>query len=82
MNVFEEGLFIPLVKLYDGGVLNQSVIDLIRWNVRTPDEVVETFGPRLQRIMSCEKICQMLKDSGMESLDDLADQVIGRTEKA
>ena len=39
-DVFEEGLFIPLVKLYDKGVLNQSVLDMIRWNVRTPDEVV------------------------------------------
>ena len=39
-DVFEEGLFIPLVKLYDGGVLNPSVIEMIRWNVRTADEVI------------------------------------------
>ena len=38
--VFEEGLFIPLVKLYDNGVLNESVLEMIRWNVRTPDEVI------------------------------------------
>jgi len=82
-DVFEEGLFIPLVKLYDGGVLNQSVIDLIRWNVRTPDEVVGDIRSQIAANHVCaEKICQMLKDSGMESLDDLADQVIGRTEKS
>jgi N-methylhydantoinase B len=82
-DVFEEGLFIPLVKLYDGGVLNQSVIDLIRWNVRTPDEVVGDIRSQIAANHVCaEKICQMLKDSAMESLDDLADQVIGRTEKS
>jgi N-methylhydantoinase B len=36
-DVFEEGIFIPLVKLYDQGVLNRSVVDMIKWNVRTPD---------------------------------------------
>ena len=39
-DVFEEGLFIPLVKLYAGGKLNEEVLDMIRWNVRTPDEIV------------------------------------------
>jgi N-methylhydantoinase B len=82
-DVFEEGLFIPLVKLYDGGVLNPSVIDLIRWNVRTPDEVVGDIRSQIAANHVCaEKICQMLKDNDMESLDDLADQVIGRTEKS
>jgi N-methylhydantoinase B len=36
-DVFEDGLFIPLVKLYDAGVLNEAVMEMIRWNVRTPD---------------------------------------------
>jgi N-methylhydantoinase B len=63
-------------------VLNQSVIDLIRWNVRTPDEVVGDIRSQIAANHVCaEKICQMLKDNDMESLDDLADQVIGRTEK-
>ena len=37
--VYEEGLFIPPVKLYDAGVLNEAVLEMIRWNVRTPEEV-------------------------------------------
>ena len=82
-DVFEEGLFIPLVKLYDGGVLNQSVIDMIRWNVRTPDEVVGDIRSQIAANHVCaEKICQMLGENGLDSLDDLADQIIGRTEKA
>ncbi|TAN56474.1 MAG: hydantoinase B/oxoprolinase family protein, partial [Betaproteobacteria bacterium] len=38
-DVFEEGLFIPLVKLYDAGALNDGVLEMIRANVRTPDQV-------------------------------------------
>ena len=82
-DVFEEGLFIPLVKLYDGGVLNQSVMDLIRWNVRTPDEVIGDIRSQIAANHVCsEKICQMLKESGLEGLDDLADQVIRLTERS
>ena len=61
--VFEEGLFIPLVKLYDRGVLNQSVLDLIRWNVRTPDEVIGDIRSQIAANHVCaEKVGQMLKE--------------------
>ena len=81
--VFEEGLFIPLVKLYTEGVLNESVLEMIRWNVRTPDEVIGDIRSQIAANHVCaEKICQMLKESGLDDLDDLADQIISRTEKS
>lgn len=82
-DVFEEGLFIPLVKLYDKGVLNESVLDLIRWNVRTPDEVIGDIRSQIAANHVCaEKVRQMLKESDLENLDDLSDQIIGLTEKS
>lgn len=82
-DVFEEGIFIPFVKLYDRGVLNQSVIDMIRWNVRTPDQVIGDIRSQVSANHVCsEKICQMLEENNLEDLDDLADQIIGFTEKS
>jgi N-methylhydantoinase B len=82
-DVFEEGLFIPFVKLYDKGVLNESVIDMIRWNVRTPDEVIGDIRSQIAANHVCgEKVRQMLKESGLDNLDDLADQIISLTEKS
>ncbi|HOJ71757.1 MAG TPA: hydantoinase B/oxoprolinase family protein [Syntrophorhabdaceae bacterium] len=82
-DVFEEGLFIPLVKLYDRGVLNESVLEMIRWNVRTPEEVIGDIRSQIAANYVCsEKICQMLKESNLENLDDLADQIIGLTERS
>jgi len=81
--VFEEGLFIPLVKLYTEGVLNESVLEMIRWNVRTPDEVIGDIRSQIAANHVCaEKICQMLKENGLDDLDNLADQIISRTEKS
>jgi N-methylhydantoinase B len=82
-DVFEEGLFIPLVKLYDAGVLNHSVMEMIRWNVRTPDEVIGDIRSQIAANHVCsEKIGQMLRENDLENLDDLADQVISRTERS
>ncbi|MBW2095073.1 MAG: hydantoinase B/oxoprolinase family protein [Deltaproteobacteria bacterium] len=82
-DVFEDGLFIPLVKLYEGGVLNEAVMEMIRWNVRTPDEVTGDIRSQIAANHVCaEKICQMLEEYDLEGLDDLADEIIGRTEKS
>ncbi len=82
-DVFEDGLFIPLVKLYDGGVLNEAVMEMIRWNVRTPDEVTGDIRSQIAANHVCaEKICQMLDEYGLDGMDDLADEIIGRTEKS
>ena len=82
-DVYEDGLFIPLVKLEDGGVPNQAVIDMIRWNVRTPDEVTGDIRSQIAANHVCaQKIRQMLEEYELENLDDLADEIIGRTEKS
>jgi len=37
---YEEGLLIPLVRLYQGGVLNQTALDFVAANVRLPTAVI------------------------------------------
>jgi len=81
--VYEEGLFIPPLKLYDAGELNQAVLDLIRWNVRTPEEVTGDIRSQVAANHVCaQKIIEMMTDEGLDTLDDLADEIIGRTEKS
>jgi N-methylhydantoinase B len=81
--VYEEGLFIPLVKLYAGGVLNDSVMEMIRWNVRTPEEVTGDIRSQIAANHVCEeKVIQMLEDNQLDGLDDLAEEIIGRTERS
>ncbi len=81
--VHEEGLFIPPLKLYEAGVPNESVMNLIRWNVRTPEEVVGDIRSQVASNHVCaEKVVEMLSDEGLDDLDDLADEIISRTEKS
>jgi N-methylhydantoinase B len=81
--VYEEGIFIPPLKLYEAGVLNEGVLNLIRWNVRTPEEVTGDIRSQVAANHVCaQKIIEMLEDEGLDTLDDLADEIIDRTEKS
>ena len=79
--VHEEGLFIPLTRLYRAGTLNEDVLRMIRWNVRTPEEVTGDIRSQVAANHVCaRKVVEMLSDEGLDTLDGLADEIIARTE--
>jgi N-methylhydantoinase B len=81
--VFEEGLFIPLVRLYDGGVLDRNVLDLILANVRTPEQVNGDIRSQIAANHVCgEQIVRMLEEYGLATLDGLASEIISRSERS
>ena len=52
--LYQEGIIIPPLKLYEGGELVESLLELILRNVRTPDErrgdlAAQTRRPRSRR---------------------------------
>jgi N-methylhydantoinase B len=58
-------------------------MEMIRWTVRTPDEVTGDIRSQVAANHVCEeKIIQMLDEYKMEGLDDLADEIISRTENS
>jgi N-methylhydantoinase B len=80
-DVFEEGLFIPLLKLYDAGQLNQAVLDLIRWNVRTPENVIGDIRSQIAANHVCaQQARRMLEEYHLAGLDELAEEIISRSE--
>jgi N-methylhydantoinase B len=81
--VYEEGLFIPLVKLYDAGRLNDGVLAMIRANVRTPEQVNGDIRSQIAANHVCAaQIVKMLEEYGLESLDALGAEIISRSEKS
>jgi len=79
--VFEEGIYIPVTRLYDAGVLNEDLLNMIRWNVRTPEEVTGDLRSQVAANHVCaQKIIEMMTEENLSTLDDLADEIISRTE--
>ncbi|MBI4247505.1 MAG: hydantoinase B/oxoprolinase family protein [Candidatus Rokubacteria bacterium] len=81
--VYEEGLFIPIMKLYEAGRPNEPLIQLIRANVRLPDMVLGDFHAQIAGgAVGGERLLEFMDEFGLARLEPLADEIIGRTERA
>jgi N-methylhydantoinase B len=68
--VFEEGLRLPLLLLARGGELNQDVLDVLRANVRLPDEVVgDVLAQMAAGHVAAERLGDLLADAQLPDLD-------------
>ncbi|MCR4395472.1 MAG: hydantoinase B/oxoprolinase family protein [Candidatus Saccharicenans sp.] len=80
--IFQEGVIIPPLKLYQRGRLNEEVLSLLLANVRTPEE---RRGDILAQVAAnsrgARRLGEMLNRYGLEKLTLYADQVQDYTEK-
>ena len=68
--IYEEGLRLPAVRLVDGGEPNEAVHDLVRANVRTPDErEADLRAQRAANARAEERIGELLAEHGSTLLD-------------
>ncbi|MBX9593725.1 MAG: hydantoinase B/oxoprolinase family protein, partial [Roseomonas sp.] len=75
-SVFEEGLYIPIVKCFDQGTPNETFFDFVRMGSRTP---VELEGD-IYSLCACndagaKRLVEMMDEYGMESIDPLASYI-------
>ncbi len=81
--VYEEGLQIPILKLYEGGRPNDTLVSMIRENVRLPDMVMGDFHAQIAGgAVGGERLLEFMREFGLDRLEPLADEIIGRTERA
>ncbi|NET73623.1 MAG: hydantoinase B/oxoprolinase family protein [Sphaerospermopsis sp. SIO1G2] len=81
--VFEEGLQVPITKLFSKGEPNEELFKIIRANVRTPDETVgDLYAQTASNAVGARSLLQMMDEFGLETIDPLADEIINRSEKA
>ena len=80
-DIYEEGLKIPILKLYREGVLNESVYEFIRANTRVPDKILGDLRAQLIANHVCTRgLLRLMEEYGLADIDALADEIIGRTE--
>lgn len=81
--VYEEGIRIPITKLFVKGEPNSELLKFIRANVRTPDETVgDLYAQTSCNAVGARSLLQMMDEFGLESIDPLADAIIERSERA
>ena len=82
-SVFEEGLYIPIVKCFDAGAPNETFFDFVRAGSRTP---VDLEGD-IYSLCACndagsKRLVEMMNEFAMDSLDDLAEYIFEASRRA
>ena len=81
--VYEEGLYIPITKLFFGGERNEELFKIIRGNVRTPDEVEgDLYAMTACNDVGGARLLEFMEEFELETIDPLADAIITRSEQA
>jgi len=75
--VYEEGIYIPIMALARGGVINDSLLEIVRANVREPVQVEGDF----YSLAACnqtgvQRLVAMMDEFDLDTLDRLGDFVI------
>jgi N-methylhydantoinase B len=82
-DIHEEGLWLPLLKLYEAGEPNRTLFEIIRRNVREPEHVLGDLAAQVScgRIGS-ERIVALCERYRLDDLEQLSDAIITCSEEA
>ncbi|MCA0919192.1 hydantoinase B/oxoprolinase family protein [Pseudooceanicola nanhaiensis] len=82
-DIHEEGLWIPTMKLYEAGKPNETLFQIIRRNVRTPDALMGDLGAQVSSgIIASDRLNALCDRYGLDDIAELSEEIIARSEKA
>ena len=74
--IFQEGLRLPFVKLFERGVRNQAVWDIIGLNVRLPETLFGDLGAQISACVSGERaMLALIARYGLPTIRRYADEL-------
>src|SRR5258705_6404397 len=81
--LFEEGFHIPLTHLIRAGQVDETLLGLLRANVRTPDQTVGDIYAQVSANELMEnRVRRLMEEYALDSLEGLADELFARSERA
>jgi N-methylhydantoinase B len=81
-DVFQEGLLLPGVKIYREGVLNQELLNLIRFNSRLPDRVVGDMNAQISASRTGERrVMELVERFGVDTFKTAIEEILNHGER-
>ena len=81
-DVFQEGLIMPAMKLYRGGVRNEEIVNLIRFNSRIPDRVIGDMNAQISACRTGERrVAEMAERFGLDTLLEAIEEILDHGER-
>lgn len=81
--VYEEGLYVPITKLFSAGRPNEELFRLLAANVRAPEEVLGDLHAQVSgNQVGVDRLLEYLDEFRLEDLDGLGHEILRRSERA
>lgn len=81
--IYEEGLYLPVLKLYRAGEPNEDVFRIIRANVRSPEMVLGDIHAQVScNMVGGRSLLEFMDEFGFDSIEPLAEEILQRSERA
>lgn len=83
LDVFEEGLRLPIVRLIHRGAMDPMLETVIAANVRVPEMVLgDLQAMAAANLRAQARLAEFFEDSGLADLEALSDEICSRSERA
>ncbi|MSO77670.1 MAG: hydantoinase B/oxoprolinase family protein [Alphaproteobacteria bacterium] len=81
--VYEEGLLIPLMRLYHAGQPNETLFAILNRNIRFAEKVMGDIRAQIAAgWVGAEALTRIAHEYGLDDLRAVADEIIARSERA
>jgi N-methylhydantoinase B len=81
--IYQEGLRLPVCKLVDAGTVSETLIDLLRYNTRVPEQVIGDFMANVNcNQIAGRELLAFMEEYDLHQLDDLSSAIRGQSEQA
>ena len=82
-SIYEEGLYIPIMKFADRGIVNKTLVDIIRGNVREPDQLVgDIYALATCNEIGHRRLVDMMIEFKLNDLSGIADYILSNSRRA
>jgi N-methylhydantoinase B len=81
--VFEEGLYVPIMRFASASGVNETLIEIVKANVREPVQVVgDIYSLAGCNDVGSRQLLTMMDEFGIDSLDRLGEHILERSRSA
>ena len=81
--VFEEGLYVPIMRFASASGVNETLIEIVKANVREPVQVIgDIYSLAGCNDVGSRQLLAMMTEFGIDSLDRLGEHILERSRSA
>ena len=82
-SVYEEGLFLPIMKFVAAGEVDQALVQIIRANVREPDQLIgDVYALATCNEIGHRRLIAMMEEFDLDTLDGIATFILDNSRRA